>query len=246
MPGAPAPAAVAPAVAPPPPTATATAPGTAAESEAERKRLAELGQEYAEEAAPVPDPAQGWNMFWFNFNNGLHLHVMRPVALGYRVVLYPRPVRIGVRNFLENLGFPGRTLNSLLQGKGGAAGAELGRFVINLTVGVLGFGDPATHLFHMQKHYEDFDQTLGVWGMEPTIYLTWPFFGPSSVRGTLGALGEGVLNPIVTTSIVRAINWINEISLDPDSYKNYLETSVDPYTGVKNAYLQNREVEIRK
>jgi len=212
----------------------------AGSSDVTQDLLTEYETERPEAAQSIRDPIKPWNVAWFQFNNKVYLWVVRPVAIGYRYVLYPRVVRKGIGHFIDNLGFPGRFLNSLLQAKFGGAGRELTRFLTNTTIGVLGFWDAATKLFHIAPQEEDFGQTLGVWGLPPMVYITWPIIGPSSIRDTLGGVGDSVLNPIVETWAVSMLAWINSVSLDPDELKNFLETAFNPYAAVRNAYVQNR------
>lgn len=206
----------------------------------------EYGSEYADEEDELADPVKPWNWVWFQFNDKLHFWLFKPVSRVYGWILFPRFVRIGINNLITNLASPGRIFNTLLQGRPVDAWEELERFVTNTTVGVLGLWDPATHWLKLDFHDEDFDQTLGVWGMGMGIYITWPIVGPSSVRGTLGSLGESVLNPVVTLWYVSILHRINTLSLEADDYQTLVEMALDPYTGVRNAYVQNRKEVIGK
>ena len=116
-------------------------------------------------------------------------------VIGYKYLL-PRPLRVGIKNVFINLAFPVRFVNNMFQGKLKRTGMELSRFLVNSTVGVLGLWDPATDWFHWKRYDEDFDQTLGVWHLGKGFYLTWPLLGPSSVRGTFGAVADAALDPV--------------------------------------------------
>ena len=116
------------------------------QGEVERNSLDEnldifFGEETEEVAVQVADPLHLWNRAMFHFNDKLYFWALKPVARGYRAVV-PTPVRRGAKNFLHNLAAPVRIVSSILQGKGRTASAELTRFLINSTVGILGFGNP--------------------------------------------------------------------------------------------------------
>ncbi|MBW2219405.1 MAG: VacJ family lipoprotein [Deltaproteobacteria bacterium] len=112
---------------------------------------------YEEESQDYLEP---WNRLMFNFNDRLYFLILKPVTEGY-VYISPVYVRVGVFNFFSNLSFPVRFVNSLLQGKGEAAERESARFIVNSTIGVLGFGNPAENDPNLKKSDEDFGQTLG-------------------------------------------------------------------------------------
>ncbi len=127
-----------------------------------------------------------------------------------------------------------RFVNSLLQFKLKAAGTELTRFCINTTIGGLGFSDPAKKHFGLKIHREDFRQTLGFYGVRPGIFVTWPLFGPSSARDTLGIVPDILLGSIFPST------------LDVESYEMIKRDSLDPYVGIRNVWYQNRESIIKQ
>jgi len=130
------------------------------------------------------DPWEGVNRATFEFNDGFDNVLMRPLAEGYRFVL-PSPARTAVANFFSNLNDPWVALNQLMQGKVERAIDDLGRFVWNSTFGLIGLIDVASDM-GLQKHKEDFGQTLAVWGVDFGPYFVLPILGPSSVRDTGG------------------------------------------------------------
>lgn len=206
----------------------------------------EFADEYADEeetAEDLPDPLSGWNRVWFHFNDKMHFWVLKPVSKGYGYVV-PSPLRKGFRNVFHNLGMPGRLVNTSLQGHGKCAATELTRFVINSTVGVAGLWDPASNWFHLKNHSEDFDQTLGKWGMGQGIYLTWPILGPSSLRGTLAAPVDMALDPVSLVPGGSLVKRINNMSLEEDFYKTVVDMSLDPYTTIRSVYVQNRQHQV--
>ena len=147
-----------------------------------------------EEIDTINDPLQGFNRAMFTFNDKLYYWLLKPVSRGYGFVL-PKRARISVRNFFVNLDMPVRALNCLVQGRTKGFGIELARFVVNTTVGVVGLFNPASSLCKLEPQEADFDQTLGVYGMKDVFYLHWPIFGASSVRGTLGLIGDIFTRP---------------------------------------------------
>ena len=127
-----------------------------------------------------PDPWEGLNRKTHAFNDTLDRAVLKPVAQGY-VKVVPGFAREGVSNFFANLEDIGTGLNQFLQGKVGQGVNDAGRFLVNTTLGVLGLWDVATPM-GLEKHYEDFGQTLGWWGVLPGPYLVLPLLGPSTLR----------------------------------------------------------------
>src|SRR3990172_12216041 len=125
------------------------------------------------------DPLEGFNRAMYTFNDKFDKHLLKPVAKGYRAIT-PRPVSKSISNFFNNLREPTVMLNNLLQGKPGQAASDLGRLLVNSTVGIAGLFDVATKV-GLQKHNEDFGQTLAVWGVGDGPYLVLPFFWPSNL-----------------------------------------------------------------
>jgi phospholipid-binding lipoprotein MlaA len=126
------------------------------------------------------DPWEGMNRKTFAFNDALDRAVMKPLAQGYQKVT-PEFAQEGVNNFYSNLEDIGTSLNNFLQGKPRNGASDAARFVVNSIFGVFGLWDIATPL-GLEKHDEDFGQTLGRWGAPPGPYFVIPFLGPSTVR----------------------------------------------------------------
>ena len=196
-------------------------------------------------AESIADPLEPVNRAFFVFNDKAYFWVMKPVARGYRAVV-PQGVRLSVRNFFSNLGTPARFANNLLQGKLKGAGAELLRFVINSTIGMAGFFDPARTGFDIERRDEDLGQTLGRYGLGQGFYIVWPILGPSTARDTVGLAGDYLADPLtyigdpLIESGVRAYKTENEISLSIGDYEDMKRSSLDPYAAVRDAYVQNR------
>jgi len=207
-------------------------------------------------AKTIPDPIEPVNRAFFHFNDKLYFWVLKPVATGYKAVI-PEDGRIGIRNFFSNLTTPVRLVNCLLQANPKCAGTETLRFVLNTTIGIAGFFDPAKKRFNLEKQDRDFGQTLGIWGMGPVFYLDLPVLGPSSLRDGLGLAVDASLNPqtylafyFVIVGYVNTGGWIlekiNEASLTLGEYESLKEAALDPYIAVREAYYQYRQNKIKK
>jgi len=208
---------------------------------------------YGEELPPqVPDPLEPINRAIFQFNDKLYFWVLKPAARGYRAVV-PQKARVGVRNFFYNLAFPIRFVNCLLQGKIESAADEIARFVTNTPVGVLGLIDVASQKLELEKHDEDLGQTFGAYGMGPSFYIVWPIFGPSSLRDSLGSVGDAFLDPLnyaVPRTKYRvsvgAYKTLNETSLSIGKYEDLKRSAIDPYTALRDVYFQRRRSMIKE
>jgi len=201
-------------------------------------------------AAVLPgtyDPWEGYNRRMHRFNNAVDRRVAKPLARGY-VRAVPRPVRLGVSNFFNNLSQPLTMVNSLLQGKPKQAGQAFGRFLLNSTFGVAGLFDPATRANLPQKS-EDFGQTLGVWGWKRSRYFELPLFGPRTVRDVFGMAGDAPLSPMrqVEADRIRVplqglqLVDVRTQLLTTDSLR---EGAQDDYALVRDAWSQRRDYQI--
>lgn len=188
----------------------------------------------------LSDPLQSVNQAFFTFNDAFYLWVMEPVASGYAYV-FPTGGRMRIENFFNNLGFPGRAVNCILQGDPKGTCVEVARFSTNTTVGILGFGDPATHYLELEPQREDFGQTFAVYGFAPGFYINWPIFGPSTVRDTCGSILDA---PLYAPNYVPGLTLyerVNYTSLHLGEYQEMKDAALDPYIGLKNAYWQHRQ-----
>jgi phospholipid-binding lipoprotein MlaA len=190
------------------------------------------------------DPFQPFNRKVFWFNDHLDTYVLEPVARGWDYVL-PRRVETSISNFFWNLHFPIDTVNAVLQGKFKQAGSNVGRFLVNTTIGVAGFFDPATSL-GLELHWEDFGQTLGVWGVCPGPYLVLPVLGPSDVRDGGGLIVDAAtsITPFFVNGYIllgaRTVELVNTRAQYLDIISKAKEAAFDYYSFVRNAYLQRR------
>lgn len=192
------------------------------------------------------DPLEPLNRAIYTVNDGLDKVLLKPVATAYKSVL-PQFVRTGVTNFFSNLSDILTALNNLLQGKIADAVSDVGRIALNTTVGVLGLIDVGTEV-GLEKHKEDFGQTLGRWGIIDGPYLQVPFFGPSTFRDAVGTFADFKLDPvrwiwrnhIATRNSVWGVYYINLRANLLDSTKILDEAALDPYEFQRDAYLQRR------
>jgi len=196
---------------------------------------------------PQDDPWEPFNRKVHTFNQGVDKVLFKPVAKAYDAIMPDAPQR-GVRNFFRNLNFPVTFVNLLLQGRFVDSLKATGRFLFNTTFGVLGFFDVATRE-GMPYFDEDFGQTMAVWGWKDSRYLVVPFLGPFTVRDLGGRGIVGYVSP--TAYMAREHNnyWpliIDLVTLRAEllPLDKEIEASSDPYTFVRDAYLQHREFEI--
>ena len=189
------------------------------------------------------DPWESWNRGVYRFNDVVDRAIAKPVATTYVKVL-PSPIRLGVTNFFANLETPTVMVNDALQGKFLAAANDLGRFVLNTTVGLAGILDPASSA-GLDRNNEDFGQTLGKWGVHPGPFVELPVLGPSDLRDAPARLVDTYTNPR------QYINstWIKYGLYLPDltdrraallPLDETLKHVYDPYAFVRDAYLQRR------
>jgi phospholipid-binding lipoprotein MlaA len=145
----------------------------------------------------------------------------------------------------------------LLQAKFKGAGNETVRFVVNTTIGIAGFFDPARRTFKIEKQEADLGQTLGIWGIGPAFYINLPVLGPSSARDTLGYVGDLFFDPrtylayyFFIAEIVNSGTWVldkvNETSLTLGEYENLKKAALDPYIALREAYAQYRQNKIKR
>ena len=193
----------------------------------------------------INDPFEDLNRDIFTFNEKLDEKLLKPAALTYRKVT-PQFARTGVTNFFNNLEEIDTTINQVLQGEIKYAFNDAGRFVINSTIGLFGLIDVASKM-GLEKHEEDFGQTLGVWGFDSGPYIMIPFLGPSNPRDLLSRPISSFLSG--TFAMEDNDVKITLVGIDALETRERLldaETLIigDKYIFVKDAYIQSREYEI--
>jgi phospholipid-binding lipoprotein MlaA len=196
-------------------------------------------------ATPVADPLGPMNRVTFTFNDKLYFWVLKPVAKGYRAVV-PGLARTGVENFFNNLGTPLRFVSNVLQFKGREATIELGKFMINSTWGVLGFGNLFASNPETATPNTDLGLALAHHGVPSGPYVIWPFIGSYTLRDTVGWVGGLLLDPLsfvdplLASLALRSYSTINYTSFRIGDYESLKEASIDPYLATRDAYLQYR------
>lgn len=211
--------------------------------------LDELGGD--EDFYTVADPLEPFNRAMFYVNDKLYFWAFKPIASGYRAVT-PQMMRIGIRNFFINLLGPVRVVNNILQGDGRSAEAEFAKFIYNSTAGVLGFGNPARKYPALNPDPEDLGQTMGKYGIGDGFYIVWPVLGASTLRDTIGDLGDGFLNPVTYVEpieanlTVRAVDTINSLTFYLGDYETLKKAALDPYEAMRNGYIQMRQSKIKQ
>lgn len=191
------------------------------------------------------DPLEDWNRDVQSFNDELDKQVMKPVAEGYDWVM-PNFAHRGVSNFFNNIDDISVIVNDILQGKFTQSQQDGARFLFNTIIGLGGFIDIASEV-DLRKHNEDFDQTLGVWGVPSGAYIVVPLKGPSTVRGIAGLAATSAMNPInyfTGPFISFGLSALNAV----DARANALilgeiaaEAALDRYTFFRDSYLAQRK-----
>ena len=195
------------------------------------------------------DPLEPINRIVFSFNSIFDKIIIRPVALLYKGIV-PSFIRNRITYSLNNLGMPVTVINNILQGEISSAGVASSRFIINSTVGILGFFDPASNL-GLTSENEDFGQTLAVWGVPQGPYLIIPFLGPSSPRDFTGMLSTSLIDPtyqVGSSSNKRAfrayrmgLGVVDFRSQNIEILDDLQNNSLDYYAAVRSFYNQSRE-----
>ena len=192
------------------------------------------------------DPWESFNERMFSFNYNLDKYVLKPAAKGYNYVV-PDMFQTMIDNAFTNLRMPVRFVNKVLQWKLLDASKEMGRFIINSSLGVGGLFDVARQEMGLERQKADFGQTLGVWGSGPGAYLVLPFLPPLTVRDGIGYAVDGATSPLSyyipfwpDAFAMSVGNTINDRSLNLDLFQGIEESTVDLYSSVRNGYLQRR------
>ena len=194
---------------------------------------------------------ESYNRAMFNVNNKIDKYVVRPVAKGYRAVTNEY-VRTRVSNFFSNIGEPVSAVNHILQGNLGGTGNNLGRFVINTTLGGVGLYDVASKL-GLEKDATGFDETMATWCIPDGPFVILPLIGPSTPRAAMGFAVDGLSTPsywIAKESDgddawfvyygLAGLKYVNLMAQNLTLLESLEEGSVDYYEAIKSTYMQNR------
>jgi phospholipid-binding lipoprotein MlaA len=196
-------------------------------------------------AAAPGDPLEPINRGIFSFNSTFDHYLFKPIAKGYDTVV-PSPVKAGVSNVFQNMSDAQSIVSDALQLKGSKMGDDMGRVLLNTTIGLGGIFDLATPM-GIERGNEDMGQTLGYWGIGAGPYLVMPFLGPSSLRDFGGRMIDGQTDPMAYVSSVPVRNSLNglravdaRVAVFPvEGLAN--QAALDRYTFFRSAYLQRRE-----
>lgn len=193
------------------------------------------------------DHFERFNRAMFKFDTTLDHAVMRPIASEY-VKVTPTPVRTGISNFLGNLAYTRTIANDIFQGQPKEFARDVARLIVNTTVGIGGFLDPATRLGLIQND-RDFGQTLGKWGVHTGSYLVLPLLGPSDMRDAFGTLADRFMTVdqyIHDTAVGYGLFGSRALdaragALPADSF---IDSAYDPYALVRSAWFQHRAYKV--
>ena len=206
---------------------------------------------------------EGFSRAMFEFNHDLDWAIFKPIAKGYRML--PAPIRKGTGNVIDNLRSLLTLSNNILQGDFRMAGNTAGRFVVNTTVGILGIFDPAAALGLEDQGKEDFGQTIGAWGTSSGCYFVLPILGPTTVRDSVGLVGNIFLDPVYQIThnseihngllgndnyaehnyyYYRSTGAVDFRAKNIESFDSLERNSIDLYASVKSLYLQERNKKI--
>ena len=191
------------------------------------------------------DPFEGFNRGIYRFNEGFDDYVAKPVARGYVAVVH-REIRGRVSNFFSNIGDLLIGINNFLQFKIEDGVNDWARFAFNSTIGIFGIHDVASE-WGLEKHNEDFGQTLGRWGVPPGPYLVLPFLSSSTIRDAGGTVVDwavqpvGEVRPIALRNSLYGLYFVNTRAELLDASRILEEAALDKYLFQRDAYLQRRQ-----
>ncbi|MBP9490149.1 MAG: VacJ family lipoprotein [Aliarcobacter sp.] len=221
----------------------------------------DFDSEFSTKKEEIFDPLSGYNRLMTTFNDKVFMNILNPISKGYAYVV-PQTARIGIDNFFENIMFPVRFTNNLLQLKFQNSGEELGRFLINTLWGLGGFMDPATKELNMKAHKEDFGQTLGFYGVGEGFHVVLPFLGPSNLRDIAGLATDSYVSALSTMGDsdlkykipnnfeeqigIKTFDVINSTSLRLGQYESLKKDALDLYPFLRDIYTQARKKQIEE
>ena len=192
------------------------------------------------------DPLEGWNRTIFYINGYLMDYILQPIAWAFSAAV-PKYVRIGVRKMDKNINMPNRLINSILQTKFKQAGIVVTRFLVNTTVGIEGFYDPANAWIGLKPHNTNFGETFKYWGIGHGCYLVLPIEGSTSLRDGIGMVGDYFANPITwipplmvfnpISLAIKTVLGINSMTLNLPAFKKVYKANYDAYDLTKQIWF---------
>ena len=194
----------------------------------------------------------------FKFNNGFDKAILGPVARGYNKL--PEPIKNGTSNFTSNIATLLSIPNHIFQGNLKEAGDASASFLINTTIGIIGFANPAEKL-GLKAQKEDVGQTLGAYGFGPGCYFVLPILGPTTARDSVGMIADTLIDPFAHITwrerelfgvsgnqidyvAVKGTTAVDFRADNDTNFKSLEKNSIDLYASFKSLYLQNRENKI--
>lgn len=228
------------------------APPALAEMVSPRPQAAPVTTAQPQGPSEFHDPMEGFNRRIFAFNLSLDRAILQPTARGYRWIV-PKAGRRSVTNFINNLDSPVVLANDLLQGEFSRGFTTTSRFVLNSTFGIGGLFDVARGE-GLERHTEDFGQTLAVWGVGSGPYLMIPALGPSDPRDAFGMVVDQVFDPATwaggndikyAKAGLFALNIVSDREATMDQFNQIERTSIDFYAQIRSIYFQTRRNEIK-
>ena len=194
----------------------------------------------------------------FKFNKGFDKVILKPLAVGFNKL--PEPIRKGTGNFTSNIGTLLTVPNHILQGQWKLAGESTGSFLINTSIGILGFSNPAEKM-GLKNQQEDVGQTLGAYGFNAGCYFVLPILGPTTVRDSIGMIADSFVDPFAHVTIrehellsvsgsdfdyfsVKGVTAIDFRAENMTNINSLEKNSLDIYAAYKSLYLQSREKKI--
>ena len=197
---------------------------------------------------------EGLSRSVFKFNMAFDNAILEPLARGYNKL--PNPIKLGTNNFTSNIGTLLSIPNNILQGNFEQLGHSTGSFIVNSSIGILGFLNPAEKM-GLKPHKEDVGQTLGTYGIGPGCYFVLPILGPTTARDSLGILADSFVDPFAHVTLREkelfsssgtsldyfSVKGTGAIDYRADNIKNFTsleKNSIDFYSSLKSIYLQDR------
>ncbi|MDZ7818516.1 MAG: VacJ family lipoprotein [Aliarcobacter sp.] len=221
----------------------------------------DFDSEFTNKNVEVFDPLSGYNRLMTTFNDKVFINVLNPIAKGYAYAV-PTPARIGIDNFFDNIMFPVRLINNLLQLKFQNSVEETGRFIVNTIWGLAGFMDVAKSEFGWEAHKEDFGQTLGFYGVGDSVHIVLPLLGSSNLRDIVGLGADSYVSVLSTTGSsdlnykipntqmeqigIKSLDVVNSVSLKQGQYETLKKDALDLYPYLRDVYNQVRKKQIEE
>lgn len=216
------------------------------------KLMADLEGDYNRETKKINDPLEPINRVFFKINDTLMVYVLKPVTDVYSQV-FPKNFREGISRGFNNLRYPVRAINRILQLNLSLFFRETERFILNTALGFGGLIDVASGISYLNPPpTTDTGITLGKYGIGHGFYLVLPVLGPSSLRDGVGTIVDSFLDPLTYVEpnyisiLFKSEDKLNKLSFHIKDYEDLKASAMDPYISFRNAYLQNREYYLSK